>query len=518
MSAAAPRPVATSPARSPQRWRGAALAALPLLATAIFYYPITDNYFFGDDLLNLYRIVDWGFWRYVLTPYAGHVLVLRNAIYCACFQLFGPEPRFFFVLVLLTHLLNVFLLFRVVITFTGSARLACIGAALWGISPINEGTIGWYSVYGQALVGTISLWLLVRLGRVAQGDTVSHRELAAWVLLVFATSTLFGTGTGVAMAIPVAAFFVLPSSVPRLRLLGGLIVAAVAVPVLYYGLHVLANRLQWGMRTASPFRLLPFWSVLSELFIGLLERGAESLFLGRADVAWSIFPALPVVLLLVATLLLGAALGGGAVRRRLLAVLVLAASGYFMIALGRGPMVARGMQAESVLGAARYHYLGPMFIAVALCVALDAIGRRWRAPAGARDALLAACLVAAIGVRVLAAPKIDSHEWARLRTAEALRRLGEVLGAAPAGSDVYIRFPDEPFNGIGPLLVGKPHLFPGVAGVFAVFFPDNVVGGKRVFFVTGNPKILRSSVGGRRSATLFVAPEDVPKGQSLVDL
>jgi hypothetical protein len=159
-----------------------------------------------------------------------------------------------------------------------------------------------------------------------------------------------------------------------------------------------------------------------------------------------------------------------------------------------------------------------MFIAVALCTALGAIGRRWRAPAGARDALLAACLVAAISARVLAAAKIDSHEWARLRTAEALRRLGEVLAAAPAGRDVYIRFPEKPFNGIGPLLIGKPHLFPGLAGVFAVFFPDNVVGGKGVFFVTDNPKILRSSVGGRRSATLFVAPEEVPKGQPLVDL
>src|SRR5262249_62288224 len=72
-----------------------------------------------------------------------------------------PEPYFW--IVLLTHLLNVWLLFRVLRNVTGSLALGCFGATLWGTSPAQVGTLGWYSVYGQVLVATV---LLVVLGGV----------------------------------------------------------------------------------------------------------------------------------------------------------------------------------------------------------------------------------------------------------------------------------------------------------------------------------------------------------------
>jgi hypothetical protein len=43
--------------------------------------------------------------------------------------------------------------------------------------------------------------------------------------------------------------------------------------------------------------------------------------------------------------------------------------------------------------------------------------------------------------------------------------------------------------------------------LFVVFFPDNVVDGRRVFFVLRNPETLRVGRRGRRASTLLVGPD-----------
>jgi hypothetical protein len=42
--------------------------------------------------------------------------------------------------------------------------------------------------------------------------------------------------------------------------------------------------------------------------------------------------------------------------------------------------------------------------------------------------------------------------------------------------------------------------------LFVIFFPDNVVEGRRVFFVLQNPETLRLGRRGRRASTLLVGP------------
>src|SRR5262249_48876359 len=61
------------------RYRGLLLFLLPLALAAVRYYPITGNYFFADDFLNLYHIADDPVPQYLITPNGGHVLLTRNA-------------------------------------------------------------------------------------------------------------------------------------------------------------------------------------------------------------------------------------------------------------------------------------------------------------------------------------------------------------------------------------------------------------------------------------------------------
>ncbi len=155
------------------RLRGASRAAaeewllllLPLAFSAFVYRRLTHVYFFADDFLNLFRIVNDDLVQYLLLPHGGHLLATRNALFFAFYWAFGMRAEYWFWVVLITHLVNVYLLFRTIRWLTGSARLAAFGAALWGTCPVQVGALGWYSVYGQVVVGSILLLLLCRAAR-----------------------------------------------------------------------------------------------------------------------------------------------------------------------------------------------------------------------------------------------------------------------------------------------------------------------------------------------------------------
>jgi len=56
---------------------------------------------------------------------------------------------------------------RVVRALTASATLACFAAALWGMSPLGVGSLGWYSAYGHVLNGFFLLVPLYGVTRLA---------------------------------------------------------------------------------------------------------------------------------------------------------------------------------------------------------------------------------------------------------------------------------------------------------------------------------------------------------------
>src|SRR5205085_725681 len=116
------------------------------------------------------------------------------------------------------------------------------GAALWGTSPLNGGTLGWYSVYGQVLVVTAALLIVDGALRAAvAGRTPSRAVRAWWYGLALFAANCFGTGTAVAIVLPAVLALLLPRDrAPRFPLL--------SLPVVVLALYVLQT---WAYEALS---------------------------------------------------------------------------------------------------------------------------------------------------------------------------------------------------------------------------------------------------------------------------
>jgi hypothetical protein len=114
--------------------RTALLLIIPLTLAAMVYHPITRVYFFADDLSTLAMAASDSPVAFVLPPFGGHLDVTRNLVFLTSYRLFGMRAELFYWTVLLTHLLNVWLLFRVLRRLTASDVLACFGATVCSCS------------------------------------------------------------------------------------------------------------------------------------------------------------------------------------------------------------------------------------------------------------------------------------------------------------------------------------------------------------------------------------------------
>src|SRR5262249_25864464 len=228
-----PGPVGGERPGAPSRWHP--LVLIPLALSAWVYYPVTRVNFFADDLVHLAGINSDSRLEFLLAPFGGHNYLVRNLVFLGSWELFGLHAPYYFATVLLTHLLNVGLLFGTLRTLTRSAMLACFGAALWGTSPLCAGTLTWYSVYGQVLVATILLVVLGQLAHLAaDGSPLTTRRGWWWSALLLAGPTSSGVGTGVALAFPIALSPVPPAPWPSPRLRTRWLLLPVVTLALYF--------------------------------------------------------------------------------------------------------------------------------------------------------------------------------------------------------------------------------------------------------------------------------------------
>lgn len=485
------------PAARARRW----LLFPPLALAAVVYYPVTGAYFFSDDFLNLYHIVNRPLLEYLVTPNGGHVLVTRNAIFFLMTKLFGTEPEPYYWSALLTHLLNVALLFLVIERFTASAFLASFGAALWAISPSVEGTIGWYSVYGHALVAAALLIILHQAaGCLARAQAPGRSQRILWYGLALGAATSFGTGTSIALVLPVALWLLgLPStrrrSIPLLTLV-------VTVPALYAFLmwvyEAMAQTQVFGPR--QTLLLLSHWETIPRYLGHLIALGFTRLLFGFAfgpSLSMSLWYGLLAGLIVGFVLALRKAPRPSS--RALLACLVLLLGCYGSVAAGRSYYLST-VAPEFLTLLTRYHYVGELLLCLILCLVLHGL---WPTPPRwLGRALLASWYGLAFGAWLRWGTPIDLHEKARHDTHQALASIRAAIEAKAPGEAVYID--NRPFASL-PI----PSIwFPGWAAVFTIFYPDNTVEGRRVYFVERGPGARARMADGRRTAPLLAAPPD----------
>jgi hypothetical protein len=134
-----------------------------------------------------------------------------------------------------------------------------------------------------------------------------------------------------------------------------------------------------------------------------------------------------------------------------------------------------------------------------------------RLPGAAANALVAAWIGALVIGFAVDGRRIDQHDSERRITNQAVAQIKAQIDAAPAGADVYLV--NRPFTGVGPFLIANPKVYPGLAALFVVFFPDNTVDGRRVFFVVPDDTVRAAAARGRRTADLMVAAAASPPGR-----
>ena len=490
---------------------GGLLVLLAALAfTAVVYAPLLDNYFNGDDFLNLYRIVNFSLFQYLLTPHGGHALVLRNFLFYACFAAFGTNPEGYFWVVLLNHLANVVLLFLVVRTLTQSPALAGFGAALFGTSPICAGTLGWYAVYGQVVVATAMLLILYILARAAAtGRAPSRGQLARCYMLGLLAVVSFGVGIGLAMALPFVVAWLTPAARQRAR--WGLPLASLllVVPLVYVCLFWL-HGLWFGEGLETPQTLVKYatelWMTVIPGTVHLIAYGTVRLLCSFAfnsewfttATSYCTFAALALISLV------GGWRAPSEVRRTLAASALLVVANYVLIAMGRA-VFFQAYSSAVVAIQPRYHYSGLVPLTLLICTLLNrvpfpSLGASFRALPSIAGIGLVVLLYRAFGFH------IDNHALTHDQVDGVLKAVATSAAAVDRGGDVYI--PNRSFGG---LLGMPPAQFPGWAAVFVIFNRSPVIDGRRVYFVDRRPEVIAACASGKRTAGLLVPPPEKPK-------
>ena len=511
--------------RLPLGWTGqgvrrSGLLLLALTLTTVVYYPITQNYFHGDDFVYLYELSNHQFLQFLLRPQAGHVQLARNLIFSLFYFTFGTEPAWYFRVVLLTHLANVALLFRLVWRFTGSAGLACFGAALWGAAAFHDETLGWYSVYGQVLVATLLLGVLVHVTRAASESAPPRYAPYLWYAALVVASLCFGVGTAIALAFPPVVVALWPAVRARrdlVRLFSSLLLV---VPALYVLLHWLYSLTPGALPQASS-RFLEIavlrWPSVLRMIGGLLAVGAISPLLGPLE---SQLPGpdlwvVGVTAVYVAAVIALALRGSTTRRHQLFACIVLAVSSYSMVAFGRAGLYVALKYGMGVT-VHRYHYVASIPLAVVTCLILDYVSQ-WSPLRYLRSNFTLAVWAGLMCVSVFRAPRaLEHYDNDRHYTAQVLQVLRSQIANAAAGRPVYIA--NQEFRPMDSWWVTPPILFPGWAGLYLIFFPDNVVDGKRVYFVEHDEQLVAALRARPRTrvAALLVTPAEVPGGHAAV--
>ena len=223
----------------------------------LIFFPAIIYPFFQDDFFALVttKITSLGdIWRLFL-PVAEAVYwrPLGIQLYFGLMQFFGlGQPIWFHLVSLLVHLLNTYLVYRLIrsLRATGGSvaisRIAKLTAFLWGTSPIHYFALGWAVNFSFILVVTWSILAIL-----------ASREGKIFQAIVF---LILGLATN-EMAVVIPGLVILATGRKRIRLAGSML-AGVAFYVIWrltVGIKVQGD---YGLSLAAPisaFRWYGLW-------------------------------------------------------------------------------------------------------------------------------------------------------------------------------------------------------------------------------------------------------------------
>jgi hypothetical protein len=502
---------------------------IPIVATTIVYARVIGHYFAGDEFIHFFNLANYGLAELVLNPHGGHILLTSNAVYALLFPVFGLDATGYYAIALLTHLCVVGLLYGAILRWSGTLT-AVVVSTMWGISPLAEGSIGWFGVYGHLLVGAAVAWILRDLARISTGEAhPSAWLLARWYMLILIAATSFGFGLSIAIVFPIAVYGLL-SGAPKQRLVAGVFATLwIAIPVLYILVHLSYASIsdRDALHGVSQVAAKSEFTDLSSLFLLFISKVpsvlTEFLSIGVASLPFGPLIALGptygasygfVLMFSKIVLFVMAVLFVWRLRSRTRDERLYAASCFILALASYGTIaiwdVIRAISLPESMPPAmlalllpapltfRYHYVAPMLLAVAAAIAIGPVSfPKLLTYRIASCALLAAMMVASyVAVQALKMPDLK-RDYDRVVAA-----IDREIDLAPVAGPVYIQ--NKPFKFWG---FDLPEQFPGWAAVFTISFPTNEVRGRRVWFIEHDEKLIRMFAGdSSRLSQLLVSP------------
>ena len=353
---------------------------LPLIPAVIVQGMILQFNFFSDDYLYFYQIANTGFLEFLITPYGGHMVPFRNILFFLLYKAFSLKPTWYFALILMTHLLNVLLLCRVIRLFTGRSGLALFCSALWGINPIHQGVLGFFSAYGIILVVLFLLLILNDIGMIKCGQARSDLFMVIrWNIFLIAASISYGTGIALALGFWLISWFFLPDAKNRRIVALGLTPLMFAVPLIYFGLGYVysnvSNKHPYFSRALTCMTyILHLWFKDIKMFAGLTGIGISSAVAAPfqsffSDYMIPVSAALSIMAMLCFILTFTRA--SREVRFRMLAIAFIIILPYGIISVGR--TMSTGLTLADLVTTPRFHYLSTMACVMLFGVMYDSL-------------------------------------------------------------------------------------------------------------------------------------------------
>src|SRR5262249_14649944 len=320
--------------------------------------------------------------------------------------------------------------------------LACLGAALWGMSPLGGDTLDWYSAFGHVLVGTSMLLVLRSVVRLdVAGDRLPPRAGVRWVVLPVVRRARPRPRSRAALVFPVVLILLLPAiwRQPGLRL------AFLALPAMtlafYFGQQYLYRQIgtlsveeQVHQQAAlSGFGAIPlFW-------LHLLWYSSAGTILGFFMPQQYPSPAAGIAL---SALVAGTGLllwrGDARTRRYALGVAALWGGVYPRIPIGSGRIYSLlSVASARAATAGRYRYAGTIPLAVLVCVVVGEAGHLPVLRAVPRSVAVVLLLALVLEGRHASGFRIDTRPYVHDYFLYTKQDLASQIAAAPRETPLY---------------------------------------------------------------------------------
>jgi len=419
---------------------------VPPAVAFVAHGSITGATFWQDDFLHLYDMQNGSLLQFLVTPHAGHLYVIRNLVFALSHALFGLRAEGYMWAVLLTHMLNSHLLYRVLCLQTENPSIACAGSTLWAAMYVHRSVIGWYAVYGQVLAGTTLLLSLYLMNTAPPGAVATRRWILCAALLLIG-SMCFGVGIALALTFWLVAAIELRDRAQRRRAVAVLSPLVVIVPLLYGLCRWLYQSLS-GLPAGetSIAQIVATWRLWVGMTKWLLAHGNVAFASGSV---LSLPPDLELAFLwLAGGLCVAVALSKPETWRHFLGWALITLASYAIISIGRaGAWV--GIFHSSLQEAAvepRYHYIGLIGLCGMWCLAAATLRRLPSALRLGAFLLLGAWCTLTLGVNVRSGWQTTPDPSGGLALARVSARIRQQIDAAQGD---HVCIPNRAFEAIG---------------------------------------------------------------------